>query len=677
MLARKQLVGGLLASLLLTTMSVAHADIVWRVANGFPLLDDAQYDAVRNEWSSDRLSSDRSMWSFIRMRMEDKKSGALGEGAFLLAEPRRKIQDVVNAMRAEAAVVRLTAPGQNCQWQIEPKIATADMPERGQCQTSMRVSVNTPYMVSVHSSAGRQTAITVRVRPITVVAMGDSYGSGEGSPDRPAMYPDVPTPKQNEWFMRRVPGTQVPVIPAVWWDPVCHRSLLSWPVLTTLRLALESDDAVVYLINVACSGAEFIDGFFLAQERTSTSSDPIKDGLTNARDGLGRRGVPPNSVVRWFLPRSQANAVRDALCPEPRERSQIDVPLPNAPFQAQMQDCGRAMRRPDALLLSGGGNDVQFAAVVRGILLPIEARSAIGGPLLALFRKLSDSIGPSDLTARALELTPDYPGYVDAVQLAAGVDHSRTVLLGYPNPVGTNPASCSHPKTVVRVRNSFMTFGPAIDEYAPWFVSPFIDKWTVVLSKREATTFIDSTYPAIVKMQTAAGTRYVPWLPLSETSGMPLASRSHSDRLLCEDSSEVDRQLALEPFYFCQKTAASPDECSNVAIQVGAAMPKGSISRKPNLKDWRSEVPGRRLVNTTNDALLAQRSWVVKPSSGKELLHAIAGTMHPTPEANAVGADSAYTRLQQVVHSRKESAVAHPKVRRVATRRLRGAAGGL
>lgn len=644
-----RLASGFLGSILLITVSTAQADIGWRVENGFPLLRDTQYNEVKKVWSSDRLKGDRSMWSFLRARMEDKQTGALAPDAFLLAEPQRKTEEVVTEMRGEVAVVRLTAPGQDCQWNVQPLTPEADLPKRGECQTLMRVRVDTLYTVSAQSSAGSMGPTTVRVRPITIIAMGDSYGSGEGSPDRPAIYPDAPTPLNNDWFMRPVPKTSSPVIPAVWWDPVCHRSLLSWPVLASLRLALENEDAVVYLIDVACSGAEFIDGFFLAQERTSTSSKPDKDGLTNARDGLGKRGVQANSSVRWFLPRSQANAVRDALCSPSAARKQVDVPLTNAEFQAQMDDCGSAMRHPDALLLSGGGNDVQFAAVVRGILLPGKPRSAFGAPGLAVFRKLSNSIGQSDLVARAQEWTSKYPGYVDAVQLAAGVSDARTVLLGYPNPVGTNAARCAAPETVVRVRNSFMAFGPAIDQYAPRAVSPFIDKWTVVLSKSEASTFIDTTYPAIVKMQTTAGARYVSWLPSDDGSRQPLNSRSHADRLLCADSKDIDRQLALEPLYFCQRTRASPDECLDVALRGEVALPKEGISRKPNLRDWRSETPGRRLVNTTNDALLAQRSWVDKPLSGKEILHAIAGTMHPTPEAHAVGADSAYTRLQQVV----------------------------
>lgn len=632
----------ILAAALAIGSSASQAEIVWSVVNGFPLLEDQQFKAVRDLWESKRHPEPKSMGSFVRMRLGDKESGSISRHEFLLAEPRRSNRDIARLLREKSAMVELRSPGTGCHWQVEPPVPRGDKsPVDGDCTTTMQVRIDQPYRVSVKGAAGQQRPVVVRVREVVVAAIGDSYGSGEGSPDRPTIYPEkAETPPYNDWFMRGL-RNQGRIVPAVWWDPVCHRSLLSWPALATLRLALEDDKSVVYLVDAACSGAEFLDGIFWAQDKTSVSADKQKDGLTTGRDGLGRRGVSP-AGYRYYLPRSQVNAVRDVLCTDPRRRQQdVDVELPDQPFQVGIRACDSLIPL-DALLLSGGGNDAQFAAGVRGILLPKVAETPlIGGAALALFRKFAQAISPSQLADGASAWRGRYPAYLKAIEDAVGADASRTLVLGYPDPVGSDSEACRKPEVTARIRNSFMAFGPAVREYAPAVMNLFMGGWTVEIDDGEAKAFIKRTYPQIKAMQETAGDRLVPWLGQPGASSVALAGRDFADRLLCSDApTAVKRQFQLEPFFFC-----SGNECEKGA-------PAGEVQlfgRKTQLDAWHFEAPGRRLVNTANDALLAQRSWIGDEPQSEELLYAIAGIMHPTAEAHAVGADAAYARLRAIL----------------------------
>jgi hypothetical protein len=87
-----------------------------------------------------------------------------------------------------------------------------------------------------------------------VVALGDSYISGEGNPDVTSeitIHPD-PVFRGYNWGGHI---TSAQVREAEWWDEPCHRSLLSWPVLASLVHAARDPHRAVTLVHLGCSGA--------------------------------------------------------------------------------------------------------------------------------------------------------------------------------------------------------------------------------------------------------------------------------------------------------------------------------------------------------------------------------------------------------------------------------------
>jgi hypothetical protein len=621
--------------------------ISWEVENRFPLLGQTSFNRIAKLWN-DLPKEKRTMWQFIRSRMEAKEAAGNREEFLLAAPPIAAPATNLVAPVSDLGKVKilLTAEGTDCRWTVKP--APLELPKDGECRTAMTIPADTAFRVDVQGPGINPTSTDVRVREIVIVAMGDSYASGEGSPDRPAIYPaNAKTPHSNDWFMRGLPAAEGNILPAVWWDPVCHRSLLSWPVLASLRLALENPRTVVQVVDVACSGAEFLDGFFWSQAKADFRHDDWGPTLTSIRDGLGRRTVPPTSG--HFLQRSQVNAVRDALCARPSGdlSTAEDIDLPNRAFLASMRPC-KFKRKPDALMLTAGGNDIRFAAAVKGVLTPSVAKRPIFGPAgLALARAAMGTISPSELAANAKNWTLIYPSYLEAIQHGVGADAARTVLLAYPNPVGSKDDSCIAGSERARVRNAFMTLGPFARVMAPAPVRTFIGEWTVEIDPKELRIFTEEAYGAVHEMQNSVHDRLVEWHPVPGDID-PLNDRSFSDRLLCR-STQVARnqQLTLEPTLFCSSSKAGPDECAVYKVKDETLV--DADLRRHELTQWKFEVAGRRMTNSTNDALLAQRSWNGREPSDAEITYAIAGAMHPVTESHAVGADSAYKRLAKIL----------------------------
>jgi hypothetical protein len=591
-------------------LEAAAAELTWRVANRLPLLAESQFKELEATW--DQLPSP-SMHQFLTTRMQQKAQKG-EQRAFLLADPRQLPPLASEGSSDNRPVkVELQASGvAPCSWLIEP--APSSPPRNGECVTTTEIRRGEAFDVRVVDAAGQTARAVVQTKELVLVGMGDSYSSGEGNPDRPAIYPsNRPTPPRNDWFLDGLAPVEFPV----WLDPVCHRSLLSWPVLASLRVAFENKDATVRLIYTACSGATFEDGFFFAQQKSPAKK--YASHLPSDRDGAlpttGDSAPVPSS--ERFLPRSQLNAVRDKLCGTSNDYEKLSVP--GTGVVTLLRSCPAPRTDVDALMLTVGGNDVEFPAAVKGVLIPDTGRKAAGKAFMAFVRWAAGAIPPTQLTKNAVDFKEHYPHFLRAVAGATMVDEDRVVLLKYPNPIG--PAGINCHAANERIKATFMTFGPAVRTSVPRAY------WVVNLGQDEVTEFAKpgGSYQALMAMLDSAPSSVtrVNWLD-SVTSTM--GETAFDGRLLCTVEKSPDdrsRQESLEPIYFCQ-----PNECAPFQV-------------KP-INDWNSELPGRRIINTTNDAVLAQRTWTSQGPGANELVGAMAGAFHPIAEAHAVAADSVY-----------------------------------
>ena len=97
--------------------------------------------------------------------------------------------------------------------------------------------------------------VTVRVRDLLIVSLGDSVASGEGNIDRPGH----------------------------WNDQRCHRSARAGPVLAARQFELADPQTSVTLVNLACSGAGLAAGVLGPSGGAEAGPAPVPAQIAAAR----------------------------------------------------------------------------------------------------------------------------------------------------------------------------------------------------------------------------------------------------------------------------------------------------------------------------------------------------------------------------------------------------------
>jgi lysophospholipase L1-like esterase len=131
-----------------------------------------------------------------------------------------------------------------------------ELPE-GQYQVSLEVEASSPW-----GSVRGRTIRQVAVEDLLVVAIGDSYASGEGNPERPqvegasgAQWADAPDDPEAEAA-----------------HATAHRSTVAWPALAALALERRDRGTSVTFLSVAATQAEVAAGLLGPQPDVSSAS---------------------------------------------------------------------------------------------------------------------------------------------------------------------------------------------------------------------------------------------------------------------------------------------------------------------------------------------------------------------------------------------------------------------
>lgn len=258
---------------------------------------------------------------------------------------RRRYRDGYLGLRPYQVSVRLTgaAAEQLCRWRTDGGETGGETLPAAPCGEWRTLTVKGVVedgrrrgraTVTAEPEGGAPVSLPIVVEDELVAALGDSFIAGEGNPDVPAVFSQ---PASGLTDHPRWPNSsRLAVQPARFWDTPCHRSLLSFPVLTALYMAAQDEKRAVTLVHLGCSGAEAGDGIYARQK------DLPGDGR-NERE------------------------------------TQVQQ------LQALLGD-GAAGLKIDRLLLSLGGNDIGFASVVQTLALPTrDYRLPFGAQLVGLF----------------------------------------------------------------------------------------------------------------------------------------------------------------------------------------------------------------------------------------------------------------------------------------------------
>jgi lysophospholipase L1-like esterase len=272
--------------------------------------------------------------------------------------------------------------GHRCYWQLESETGEVMAETEAPCHRAAVIDVPYPAGGRLAVYIGGNPAalpVEVRVRDLLIVGLGDSFGAGEGNPDRPVRFDDsrdfdygfvdiaatgerqrmsgYPA-REGNWS--RINSDGFVRERARWLDRECHRSLYSHQLRAALQLALENDQRAVTFVGLACSGAEIPEGLLLPKPvRECTPGEPFATPaqLSQLSEELCQtpaRGAPmPAAIIQRV--------------PELRNVSEDDMRVTRC---AATPGPSSGLKRPiDLVFLSVGGNDVGFTPIVSDSLL--------------------------------------------------------------------------------------------------------------------------------------------------------------------------------------------------------------------------------------------------------------------------------------------------------------------
>ena len=356
-----------------------------------------------------------------------------------------------------------------CVWQWRPR-ATGGKSETRKLACKQKLTIaRVPYSTD-RSKSG--VAVTVKlpngselsdpevvVEDVFIVALGDSFASGESNPDRPVTFSAVretlydPAVEREEVASRQQkkepvysvaaadPAVNPKVLPrrlladeekslyfksgsrefresfeqrsARWFSADCHRSQYGYPFRVGIQLALENRHRAVTLVSLACSGAEVGAGLFLempAREGTPAKVRAQFDQLSEltcqgGAAALSRSAQYTIPTYKHGSTTIEMTSLTQRWCPpEKRKRS------------------------PDLVLLSVGGNDVGFGGLVAYSIMesasdmaPIAGAGRRRDPL----RRRSVSRAYLDVLDKRMKAVKD------ALHDGFGVEPSRVVENAY------------------------------------------------------------------------------------------------------------------------------------------------------------------------------------------------------------------------------------------------------
>ena len=245
-------------------------------------------------------------------------------------------------LSANSSLVNV-GPATKCAWKVEPvdsKFISGPCVDFRKPVELSQTDFKATFVVTlqVRQKVNASTisySRTIKVRDVLVLALGDSLSSGEGNPHWLANFEY--SAKPGDGNLSREAG------PPTWWDARCDRSLFNFSTQALSVAAVQTtqgnqDEQISFTyLNFACSGAQTNEGLLKTYSGIQTV------GQITAAYGPNR----PEIYMDANLPQQVAQAERN-LC----KGSTADQ---------QIIKC----RHPDYIIMTTGGNEIQFGALIR------------------------------------------------------------------------------------------------------------------------------------------------------------------------------------------------------------------------------------------------------------------------------------------------------------------------
>ena len=550
----------------------------------------------------------------------------------------------------------------DCTWSWQPRKAGGKAETRRiACRDRLTIArvpyaldrTNSGVAVTVKLPDGRELAEqNLVVEDLFIVALGDSFASGESNPDRPVQFSAAREMLYDPLLLREEVASRVPakgaapsyglasgddqynpkVLPrrfmddeaaerfhrlsspefraafakasARWLSRDCHRSQYGYPFRVAIELALENRHRSVTLASFTCSGAEVTQGLFL-------DMDP--------REGASE--IPGGKV------RAQLDQLSDLFCRGARSQS-ASYTLPvyaHGSTQISAQRIGKTWCPPqlrkraiDVVLMSIGGNDVGFGALAAFALTEdITDLAPIAGLAGSSMR-----FGPQVSRAYLEVLDQRMKAVKDALHDGFGVPPSRVVQSSYePIHYDETGALCgAHPTLGMDVHPGLKLGRQRLQETAD-FLRDFLGRLECIAGGKSR-----AGCPANLATGAGAGFTLV-------TEHIPAFTK----RGLC--ARDPKRPLADGVAMRMPRKPANGD----------AFKPYSPAATLPYAHRW-------RLFRTPNDAFLVANTHREGTPVFDILQPAYAGlysgAIHPTAEAHAIVADHVMPHVRTIADRR-------------------------
>jgi len=509
-------------------------------------------------------------------------------------------------------------------------------------------------VVSVKLPDGRELSDrNVVVEDLFVVAMGDSFSSGESNPDKPVQFSpsrqmvydpallrdEVASVQGERPGMSSMPGgfglasgedqINPKVLPrrlmedelkerfnrpgspefeaafykasAQWLSRDCHRSQYGYPFRVGIQLALENRHRAITFASFSCSGAEVAYGLFLEMDAREGYSDPaqakVRPQLDQLADLICRGGAAARTQqASYTLPMFKVGdtnitpqRITKSWCPPAQRKRNIDV-----------------------VLMSIGGNDVGFGGL---IAYGMTESAADFAPIAAAIGK-SIRFGPQVSRAYMNVLDQRMKALKDAFQEGFGISPSRVFQSSY-EPIQNDETGglCgAQPTLGMDVHTGLKLNRQRLQETSD-FLRDFLGRMECIAGK-------GNSCPALA---TGAGTGF---------------------NLVTDHIPE-----------FTKRGICARDPKRALADGINMRVPRLT----PNGEEWKPYSPAAtipyahnwRLFRTPNDAFLAAHTHREGLSLFDILQPAWAGlysgAIHPTAEAHAIVADHMVKHVRQAL----------------------------
>ena len=491
-------------------VSPAHAGpvIKWRVENPFRLFTDpadsevhrATYRALTPE---QKLTPILSSEQVLQLRHNEGWAATMvGKMCWNGTENRYRCAKYTDYMNPESHSVVAEIAGLDeateltCRWLTAPRDGkdTRGKVIEQPCSEPIEFEVAYPAGLGVKVEIGGREVLQadVKVRDVLIVAVGDSFGSGEGNPDVPVRFSRDRTAdygksggnddltgypaRVGDW--RQIGDPVFIKENARWQDQACHRSLYSHQMRAALQLAIEDPHRSVTFVGLACSGAEVTFGLFLRYK--------------------GNEWVPNPPLL------SQVSAAAEAQCGNQQteahdlpEAYHINGKIPELKGGLVLRKCPKDYaRKIDLVFVSIGGNDVGFSRLVANAVLADQSNlKKLGG-------WIGEVHGQAQASSQLARLDARYKSLNRALHSLLYIpweQSDRVLLTGYPGMALTGDGSetCKDGRAGLEVVPDFRLSEQKLREGA-WIAdklhrlmreSAYAYGWTFVETHRRA--FID------------------------------------------------------------------------------------------------------------------------------------------------------------------------------------------